>query len=332
MFSYSFDHPWLLIGILIVVPIYLYLLLTGRKRSLIPYPPIQYQQAKLFPKLLFGIFSALEVFLLIFIFFSLAKPYNSTEITSIEEDGIDVALVIDVSASMQANDFDPNRLEATKKIVKDFVRRSGGNRIGLIVFGKHVFTLSPLTTDHLVLSDLIDNITLNTIDHYRSGGTAIGDALLRAADILQGLKIEGRAQVLILLTDGDNNEGIEPKKATKFAVSHDIKIHTIGLGATTPVEVQPFPVKDPKWTFSTKLVEEPLKEIAVQAGGQYFHASNDAVLIEIFNELSRLERTPLEVDRVSQKKYKSADFNIIIACLFVTALLLKVIFLRRPLK
>lgn len=331
-FGLQFEHAWVLILILMTLPLYVLLTRRARKRSLIPYPPIQYQKGSPVHKIFFGLLTFFELSLIVLLFVSLAKPYQSTETVSIEEDGLDVLLTIDVSASMQATDFTPNRLEATKDILHDFVRRSGGNRIGMIVFGKNVFVLSPLTTDHLVLHELINGLSLSTIDHYLSGGTAIGDAILMSTDILKNVKIPGRDQVIILLTDGDNNSGMDAKLATRYAVENNIKIHTIGLGSTQDVVVKPDPKIQPDWSFTSKLVEAPLIEIAQMASGRYFHALNDDLLIQIFQEISRLERTPLEVDKIQQKKYYRFQVNVILGLLFFLALLIRTLFLRRPMK
>lgn len=329
--GYQLDHPWVLIMLAAALPIYLFLTIRGRKRSVIPYPPIQYKKSAFFPKMIFGINTALVSLLIIILFLSLAKPYRATESVAIEEKGVDIIMLVDVSASMQANDFTPNRLEATKKIIKDFVRRSGGHRIGIIVFGKHVFTLTPVTTDHLVMHELIDGLSYETIDHYLSGGTAIGDAILKGTDVLNTIKIVDRDQIIILLTDGDNNAGVDTTLATKFSIDNEIKIYTIGLGSTQEVRVYPDP-EQPDWFFDTMLVEGPLKKIAKDTGGSYFHASNNTVLNEIFHEIARLEQSPLEIDRIYQKKYQIYPLHIALSSLFLITLIIQVIFIRRPLK
>ncbi|OVE80569.1 hypothetical protein BVY03_06010 [bacterium K02(2017)] len=269
--------------------------------------------------------------MILILFISLSKPYRSTELVSINENGIDIIIIIDVSASMQATDFTPNRLEATKTIVKDFIRRSSGNRIAMIVFAKHTFTLSPATTDHLVLYELINGLSLETIDHYTSGGTAIGDSILKGTELAKSIKIEDRDQALILLTDGDNNAGINNNLATKYAVDHQLKIYTIGLGSTSEITVNP-DIDDPEWNFTTKLIEEPLIKIASTSNGKYFHASNNAALNEIFVEIAKLEQTPLEINKFKQKKYYRYNLNLSIGTLFILALIIKSIFIRRPLK
>ncbi len=331
MFAYSFDHLWVLVLLLLVLGIYWTLVFTARKRSLIPYPPLQFQKAKILPRFLFTGVVVLESLVLILLFVSLAKPYKSSEIVSIEENGIDIVIAVDVSASMQAKDFAPNRLEATKKIITEFVRRGSGNRIGIVVFAKHVFTLSPMTTDPLILADLVSGLSFRTIDHYVSGGTAIGDAILRAADILRTAKIPKRDQVMVLLTDGDSNFGSEIKLAARFTNENNIRIYSIGIGSTENITVEPDPT-NPSWTFETRLFEEPMKEIAALTQGSYFQAKDETALNEIFVQIQKLEESPLEVDRVSQKKFATYPLNLSATVLFCLATLGKVLWLRRPLK
>jgi Ca-activated chloride channel family protein len=330
--SYKFDSPMVIVTLLAVIPLYLYFQFKARQTQVIPYPPLQYKAGKSWLRTIFGLFIITDLLLLILLFISLANPYKKTEAVSIKEDGLDVLLAIDVSASMQALDFPPNRLEATKTIVNEFVRRSGGNRVGIMVFAKHVFTLSTLTTDHLILKNHIDGLSLDTIDHYKSGGTAIGDAILRGTEILKTAKIPGRDQVMILLTDGDSNVGSEIGLATKYAIENHVRIHTIGIGTTAEIEVRPDPKNQPDWFFTTKLIEAPMKEIAQVTLGRYFHAANKEIMSDIFIELSRLERTPLEIDRLQQKKYARFPLNASVAGLFTLSIILRVLFLRRPLK
>lgn len=329
--NFQFEHPWVLFLGLLVLILHFIAKRTIRKRQQIPYPPLQYKSGKLSSELPALINYLAEILLFIFIFCSLAGPFNSHEIVSIQEEGIDVLIAVDVSSSMQATDFTPNRLEATKKIIKQFVRKSGGNRIGIVVFGKHVFSLSSFTNDHYVLNKLIDGISLWTIDHSRSGGTAIGDAILYSTDMLMQARIKGRGQVMILLTDGENNIGIDPIRASKFAISEGIKIHTIGIGSTKPITVKPDP-KDPNWSFQSKLADAPLKEIAKLAGGKYFHALNNALLSKVFQELSILERTPLDVKHIKQRKYMRLPFHAGAGIAFLISFLIKMILMRRPIK
>ena len=217
IFGLKFIHPYLLLLILLVIPVYLFLRFRVQKSQQIPYPPIQYKPASKWPHIIFLLTILLDCLMITATICSIAGPHHSYEIVSVEEEGIDVMIVVDISSSMQATDFTPTRLEATKKIIQEFVRKSGGNRLGIAVFGKHIFTLSPMTTSKDVLHTLVDGISLQSINHNLSGGTAIGDALIYSVDILRNAKIDGRAQVLVLLTDGENNLGASPLLGAKFA-------------------------------------------------------------------------------------------------------------------
>lgn len=329
--GYQFEHQWVVLFVLAVIPAYIYFTFVVRGRSQIPYPPVQYKSGSIIPKLFFVSKLVLESLLILVLFLSLAKPYKSTELTSIEANGIDILLTVDLSSSMQATDFNPNRLEVTKDIIQDFVRRSTGHRLGLIIFAGHVFPITPMTTDPLVIHDLVEGFNLRSIDHFKSGGTAIGDAVLKSADLLKQNRLEGRDQVVILLSDGDNSQGMSIDLALKYAKDVGVKFYTIGIGSTDLIRVQPDP-KQTDWFFNSKLVEEPLQRIAKATGGIYYHAKTAEILHEVFDEISRLEQTPLEVEKIHQKKYFRQGLNLLAAILFVLALILNVLFIRRPLK
>lgn len=331
--GYQLEHTWLLGLMALVVPLYLWLSTRIRDKSVIPYPPVQYQRGRRLPKIFFGVATALEILLLIILVLSLAKPFKSSEITLVQQEGIDILLVVDISSSMQAKDFQPNRLEAAKVILKDFVRRSVGNRIGVVVFAAHVFVLSPLTTDHLVLQHLIDGLSLDSINHIISGGTAIGDGILRGAEILKENKIEKRDQVMIVMSDGDNEQGVDTAIATKYAYQDvGVRIHTIGVGSPSPIEVIPRPTTMPSWRFYSRLNEETLKSVAAAAGGKYFSAAGNDALIKVFQEISVLEKTPLDTDKVFQRRYYRYPLNLASGAIFALVIILRVVFIRRPLK
>lgn len=327
----SFSHPALLAFIPLAVAAYVWAVRLALKRDAIPYPPLQNARQKNRGLWAARLIYVTEAALIALVLTALAGPFRSFEVVSIDEEGIDVMLLVDISSSMQAKDFPPNRMEATKAILAEFVRKSGGNRVGITVFAKRVYSLSPLTVDHAVLKKLVKGLSLKTIDHYKSGGTAIGDAILYATDALKTARVKDRAQVIVLLTDGDSNDGMDVGLAVKYAVANGVKIDTIGIGATTPVTVTPDP-KDPEWTFETQLVEEPLRDIARQTGGVYYPAVTGDALIKIFDELSRLERTPLSVGQFRQRKYFRLPFESAAAFCFLVATLGRTLFLRRPLK
>lgn len=332
-FGYQLEYIWVLGLVILIVPAYVWLSFIIRQRAVIPYPPVQYQSGRRLPKIFFIFTTLMEILLLLVLILSLAKPYKSSEITMIQQEGIDIMLTMDISSSMQAKDYQPNRLEAAKKILKEFVRRSTGDRIGIVVFAAHVFVLSPMTTDHLVLQHLLDGLSLDSIDHFRSGGTAIGDGILRSAEILKEHKIPKRDQVMILMSDGDNEQGVDTAIATKYAYQDvGIRIHAIGVGSPNSIEVFPRPTTMPEWHFFSKLNEETLKSVAAAAGGQYFSAATNDALTQVFQQISLLEKTPIDTNKVYQRRYLRYPLNFLAGILFVVIIIMRVIFIRRPLK
>jgi len=333
--SIHLARPWALGLLALIVP---YVLLRYRiiKKSAMAYAPVQYHRGPRGGRVALYGSLALEALILCLLFSALAGPYTESEREIIKEEGIDVALALDVSASMQAADFPPNRLEALKRIAADFVKRSGGNRIAVYVFARDVFTQTPLTTDHSVLLDLLGGISFGIISHTRggSGGTAIGDALLAAAEGLLRNRVRGRDQVIILVTDGENNCGIDPLLAARFVRTKNIRFHVIGLGGDKPVQVfvggRPFITVLGK-PLMTSLDDTRLRQITVTAGGRYFRAKNAGVLANIFAELSRLERSPLEVETFHVRKYYASWLALPLIVVFLVWLLLRGFVLRRPL-
>lgn len=274
----------------------------------------------------------LEITLLVFLCLGFSKPYLDNNFVAIEEEGIDILFLLDVSASMQAKDFPPTRLEATKILLKDFIRKNSGHRLGLVIFAKHSFPLSSLTNDSFVLRQLVDSLNLQIIDHIEHGGSSLGDALIYGVDFLEKSKIPNRDQTIILLSDGDFSLGIDPLIAAKYVFfEKKINVHVIGLGNSEPVRVQPSPQK-PSWFFDTRLNDVILKEIAAITRGNYFYAADVYLLEQIFKNLSHLAKTPLKTKMIIQKKDLTFYCYMAVAILFLMALLLNFFFLRRPLK
>jgi Ca-activated chloride channel family protein len=219
-------------------------------------------------------------------------------------EGIDIEIVLDVSGSMGAEDFQPkDRLTVAKRVVQDFVAGRPGDRIGLVVFSGGAMTRAPLTTDRQMLDTLIDAVELNSLPD----GTAIGVALANAAARLKDSA--AKTKVIVLVTDGANNAGeIDPQSAAALCRGLGIKIYTIGVGNSEgPVSV-PFTVQDPVTgkaevvrRMMTVPVDEPLlKELATRTGGTFYKATNRTALERIFRQIDRLEKTPLKIKRYVQ--------------------------------
>jgi len=253
------------------------------------------------------------------IIIALAAPQTKYELQQTEGEGVDIVLCIDVSGSMTAQDFQPNRLEAAKAVAADFVNKRSTDRIGVVIFAGESFTQCPITTDHNVLLTAIDNIHNGLLED----GTAIGSGLGTSVDRLRTSK--SKSKVIILLTDGENNGGlIDPKTAKEIAKTFGVKVYTIGVGTegyapqpvNTPLGVQ---MQSTKVTIDEKL----LKEIAYETGGKYFRARDNDGLSRIYNEINGLEKSKVEVSTLT--RYTQKFFPFIMAAL---ALLLLEVLLR----
>jgi len=222
-----------------------------------------------------------------------ARPRSGTEKREITSEGIDIMLALDVSSSMQAEDFKPhNRLYVAKEELKKFVSKRVNDRIGLVVFARHSFTQCPLTVDYGVLIQFVDQIDFGIIED----GTAIGMAIANGVNRLR--ESDSKSKVMILLTDGDNNAGeIDPVTAASLAEAFDIKIYTIGVGKTGNAM---FPVSDPifgkRYVYQpTRIDEKTLRQIAEATGGQYFRARSGDELEAIYASIDKLEKTEIKV-------------------------------------
>jgi Ca-activated chloride channel family protein len=250
---------------------------------------------------------------------ALARPQTKYALQQAEGEGIDMVLCIDVSGSMTAQDFQPNRLEAAKAVAADFVNRRGSDRIGVVIFAGESFTQCPITTDHAVLLTALENIHNGLLED----GTAIGSGLGTSVDRLRTSK--SKSKVIILLTDGENNGGlIDPKTAKEIAKTFGVKVYTIGVGTdgyapqpvNTPLGVQ---MQSQKVTIDEKL----LREIANETGGKYFRARDNDGLSRIYTEIDKLEKSKVEISSIT--RYTEKFFPFVMAAL---ALLLLEVLLR----
>ncbi|MEP0821636.1 MAG: VWA domain-containing protein [Ignavibacterium sp.] len=222
---------------------------------------------------------------------ALARPQSVSSTENVSTEGIDIVLVLDISGSMLAEDFSPNRLVAAKQVAEDFIAGRTNDRIGLVIFSAESFTQCPLTTDYPVLTNLLREVKNGMI----ADGTAIGLALANAVNRLKDSKAESK--VIILLTDGVNNRGeIDPLTAAKIAATFGIRTYTVGVGArgTAPYPVQtPFGVR--RQMVPVDLDEKTLETVASMTGGKYFRATDNAKLASIYREIDQLEKTKIEV-------------------------------------
>lgn len=218
-----------------------------------------------------------------------ARPRLGNEIREITSEGIEIMLMLDVSSSMQAEDFKPhNRLYVAKEEIKKFIAKRENDRIGLVVFARHSFTQCPLTVDYSVLLGFVEQVSFGLIED----GTAIGMAIATGVNRLRDS--EAKSKIMILLTDGDNNSGaIDPITAASLAQAFDIKIYTIGAGRTGNAMM---PYQDPifgkRYVYQpTKIDEKTLRAIAETTGGKYFRARSGEELEKIYDLIDELEKT-----------------------------------------
>lgn len=223
---------------------------------------------------------------------ALARPRSSEHHTSTSAEGIDIVLAVDISGSMLARDFKPDRLEAAKQMAGEFISDRAGDRIGLVVFAGEAFTQSPLTTDYATLQTLLGRVRSGLIED----GTAIGNGLATGINRLR--ESEAKSKVIILLTDGVNNRGqIAPSMAARIAKEQGIRVYTIGVGSRGTA---PYPAYDMfgNMTYVNQKVEideKTLREMAELTGGRYFRATDNEALRAIYSEINRLEKSKVEV-------------------------------------
>ncbi|MDO5523115.1 MAG: VWA domain-containing protein [Bacteroidia bacterium] len=263
---------------------------------------------------------ALRMIALALLIVVLARPQATDSWEETETQGIDIMLALDVSGSMLAQDLQPNRLEAVKKVAAEFITDRGNDNIGLVVFAGESFTQCPMTTDHNVLLNLLSGIDFGIIED----GTAIGLGLANAVNRLKDS--ESKSKVIILLTDGSNNRGqIAPLTAADLARSYGIRVYTIGAGTkgTAPTPVQtPFGMR--LQNMPVDIDENTLTEIASLTGGQYFRAVDNESLSNIYNEIDELEKYLISVQNVTRKQELFMPF-----ALFALGLILLELILRR---
>ncbi len=229
----------------------------------------------------------------VLLIFAMAKPFHWSQYDNFDTDyknGIDIILAMDVSLSMLTRDFEPNRLEASKEVAKEFIDGRNGDRIGLVVYAGEAYTACPATLDYNVLKEQVDKINGDRIE----GGTAIGTGLGTAVTRLRSDSIASK--VIILLTDGSNNSGeLSPEMAAELALSKNIRVYTIGVGskgnAQSPV-ITPFGIQ--YQSMPVEIDEMTLMKIANITNGQYFRATDTESLKSIYKEIEKLEKRKME--------------------------------------
>lgn len=256
---------------------------------------------------------------LIALIVALARPQSAMSWQDTTTEGIDIVIATDISGSMLAEDLKPNRLEAGKNIAIDFIKDRPSDRIGLVVFSGESFTQCPLTIDHDVLINLFKDITNGMIED----GTAIGMGLATAVNRLK--ESEAKSKVIILLTDGSNTSGsIPPATAAEIAKQMNVRVYTVGVGTKG---YAPYPVKTP---FGVQYQQVPvtideatLSNIAKITGGQYFRATNNEKLKQIYQQIDKLEKAKIAVTQYHKKTEQFLPFALIALALLLLDFLLR---------
>ncbi|WNJ19907.1 VWA domain-containing protein [Pontibacter sp. G13] len=250
---------------------------------------------------------------------ALARPQHHLQEENIDTEGIDIVMALDISGSMKALDFRPDRLGAAKKTAEEFINNRPTDRIGLVVFAGESFTQAPLTTDHQMLIQLLKRVKEGQLEQ----GTAIGMGL--ATSVIRLKDSETESKVVILLTDGVNNRGfIDPMSAVEAAKEYGIRVYTIGVGqdGTAPFKVQtPFGTRTQEQ--EVELDEELLENIAQSTGGKFYQVTNTRALSEVYQEIDQLEKTRIEVTRITRKSEEFHIFLILGGLLLLLELLLR---------
>ncbi len=257
---------------------------------------------------------------------AMVRPQSKDNWQDVTQDGIDIMIAMDFSASMLAKDFRPDRLEAAKSIAMRFIDDRPNDRIGLVVYEGEAFTQCPLTTDHNVLNDLFRQARSGLID----GGTAVGMGLATAINRLRDS--ESKSKVIILMTDGVNNAGtIQPLDAAQIAQQFGIRVYTIGVGtrgkALSPVAI--YPNGQFKYDYvDVQIDDDMLRQVADLTGGKYFRATDEKKLQNIYQEIDKLEKTRVKVTEHSRRNEEYFPMLLAGCVLFAFSLLLERTFFR----
>ena len=297
---------------LLLIPVLIYIFFKSKEEKRFKFSSLQlFKAAEIKKTYKHKIGRYLILLGLILLIIALARPQTAERLQNIKRKGLDIVLSLDVSESMRSVDFEPNRLEVAKDVAHDFITKRRSDRLGLVLFSGTAYTRIPLTLDHNILTESLEQITTEDVNQE---GTAIGMGVSIAINRLK--KSDAQSKVIILLTDGENNAGeINPVTAAGLAEEMGIKVYTIGVGsAETILPVQVMGQTRYK-RYEGGLDEKLLTEIAQKTGGQYFRAQDKQALKKIFAKINKLEKTEFEDNNYF--KYHELAFGFIKAALFL---------------
>lgn len=324
-----FEYPallWLLVIPALLIALYVYREIKGRSPHMRVSNATPWKQERSSVlNVIRHLPLVLRIAALSLIIIAIARPRSSTKLDKVQSEGIDIMLTMDVSTSMLARDFTPDRISAAKDIAIEFISQRPSDRMGIVVFAGESYTQCPLTTDRAALINLMKEVSTNLIED----GTAIGNGLATAVARLKDS--DAKSRVIILLTDGVNNSGeIAPETAADIAKTYGIRVYTIGVGANGEA---PYPMMTP-WGVDIQKVkveidERLLANIANETGGRYFRATDNTKLAEIYSEIGKMEKTRTTID--SFPVYKELFLGYAVAALIclMLELLLNVFVIRR---
>ena len=269
----------------------------------------------------------LAVFVLLVLVLARPQTQNSWKNETME--GIDIMLAMDVSTSMLAEDLKPNRIEAAKQVAADFIIGRPNDNIGLTIFAGEAFTQCPMTTDHTSLLNLLHNVRTDIAQHLIEDGTAIGMGLDNAVSRLKESK--AKSKVVILLTDGSNNRGdLSPMTAAEIAKSFGIRVYTIGVGTN---KVAPYPMQVAGGiqyiNIPVEIDTKMLNDIAAATEGDFYRATNNKELKQIYKEIDKLEKSKLNVKKYSKRYEAYQPYAIAAVILLLLEILLRITVFRR---
>ena len=325
----TFAHPYLLLLLLVIPLMTVWYILRYRKQK----PALQFSNISLFKGV--GKTFRQQAYPLLFVLrmvavgalvIALARPQTMLSRQEMNVEGIDIVLAMDVSGSMLAEDFKPNRLEAAKKVASDFIEGRKNDRIGLVVFSGEAFTQVPLTIDH--------NVLLKQLHAVKSGmmkdGTALGDGLATAINRIKDS--EAKSKVIILLTDGINNQGaVDPQSAAEIAALYNIRLYTIGVGTKG---LAPYPLRDQfgaihYQNIPVELDEQLLTQMAQSTtDGHYFRATNKKSLQQIFSQIDEMEKSKIDITQYAQTKDEYLGWLVLAAIALLLEILLGLFYFR----
>ena len=326
----NFEYPallWLLAVPLLLAALYVYRELAERRphlRMSTAAPWLQGGRSVL--SVLRHLPFVLRTAALCLIVIALARPRSSTEVEKVDSEGIDIVLAMDVSTSMLARDFTPDRISAAKDIAIEFIAQRPTDRMGIVVFAGESYTQCPLTTDRATLINLMKEVQTDLIED----GTAIGNGLATA--VARMMDSDAPSRVIILLTDGVNNSGeVAPQTAAEIAKTYGVRVYTIGVGANG---LAPYPVMTP-WgveiqKLQVEIDEDLLKSIAEATGGRYFRATDNTKLAEIYSEINKMEKARTSVDSFPVYKELFGRFGIAALVCLLLELVIRLLIRRMP--